>query len=107
MTDRPTIEELETILVEKPESIEILPDGSIKTIKSEPPEHLLEEARQEILRLRRANEILSAKVEMIDLFACVLHTSPARHSVGESEDVAWKLQQKITELSKRDPTAAE
>ncbi|KKK47220.1 hypothetical protein LCGC14_3157430, partial [marine sediment metagenome] len=28
-------------------------------------------------------------------------------SVGESEDVAWKLQQKITELSKRDPTAAE
>ena len=68
--------------------------------------HLLQEAREEILCLRRSNEILSAKVEMIDLFACVLHTSPAHHSVGEGEDIAWKLQERINEISKRDKTEA-
>lgn len=59
---------------------------------------LLEEAREEIIHLRRRNEILSAKVEMIDLFACVLNTRPwePRETVGE--DIAWKLQKKINEL---------
>lgn len=36
---------------------------------------LLNDARHEILNLRRENEILRAKQEMIDLFACVLNTS--------------------------------
>jgi hypothetical protein len=60
--------------------------------------HLLNEARDEIVRLRRANEILGAKVEMIELFACVLHTTPARASVGMGEDVAWKLQQMVEDI---------
>ena len=59
---------------------------------------LLEEARGEIVHLRRRNEILSAKVEMIDLFACILNTRPWAPAEGMGEDVAWKLQKKINEL---------
>ncbi len=60
--------------------------------------HLLISAKSEIEQLRRQNEILNAKVEVMDLFACVLHTQPARHSIGQCEDVAWKLQQEIDKL---------
>lgn len=60
---------------------------------------LLMQAREEITSLRRQNEILSAKVDMIDLFACVLHSQPARTSQGASIDVAWLIQQKLNELS--------
>ena len=59
---------------------------------------LLEDAREEIIHLRRRNEILSAKVEMIDLFACILNTRPWIPVEGRGEDVAWKLEQKIREL---------
>ena len=61
-------------------------------------EHLLTNAMYEIHALRRRNEILSAKVEMIDLFACVLHTQPASSPQGASPDVAWALQKKLDEL---------
>ena len=64
---------------------------------------LLNEARHEILDLRRANEILRAKVEVMELFACVLHTQPARGSQGMAPDVAWALQKKIDELAENDP----
>ena len=59
---------------------------------------LLTEARDEIISLRRRNEILSAKVEMIDLFACILNTQPwiPREVVGE--DIAYNLKRKIAEL---------
>jgi hypothetical protein len=56
------------------------------------------QAREEITSLRRANELLSAKVEMIDLFALVLNTKPAYPSAGASVDIAWKLQQEIDRL---------
>lgn len=36
--------------------------------------HLLNAAADEITILRRQNEILNAKVEVMELFACVLHT---------------------------------
>lgn len=65
---------------------------------------LLVQAREEILSLRRRNELLEAKVEMIDLFACVLHSQPARQSQGAGLDLAWALQKKIDELNA--PTAA-
>lgn len=45
----------------------------------------------EIERLRRANEIMSAKLEMVDLFALVLNTRPAYPLVGAGEDVAAAL----------------
>ena len=60
--------------------------------------NLLNDARHEILNLRRENEILRAKVEMIDLFASVLHTQPALRREGRAPDVAWALQKKIDEL---------
>lgn len=60
---------------------------------------LLIEARQEILTLRRTNEILGAKVEMIDLFALVLNTRPNYPSQGTSADVAWKLQREIDSIA--------
>lgn len=56
---------------------------------------LLIDARNEITALRRTNEILAAKVEMIDLFALVLHTEPARQSRGACPDIAWQLSQAV------------
>ena len=66
--------------------------------------NLLTKAREEILSLRRTNEVLAAKVEMIDLFACVLHTQPAVHNQGMAEDVAWELQEKIDEITRFEKT---
>lgn len=65
-------------------------DGAMKS--------LLLETMHEIRTLRRQNEILSAKVEMIDLFATVLYTKPHEPIVGMSEDVAWKLQRAIDQV---------
>jgi len=59
---------------------------------------LLGDAEREIRDLRRRNEILAAKVEVMDSFMCVLHTSPAQHSQPASIDVAWQLQRKIAEM---------
>lgn len=59
---------------------------------------LLGFAKHEIIELRRRNEILSAKVEMIDLFACVLHTKAAEQRVGAAEDVAWALEREMSNI---------
>ena len=53
--------------------------------------HVLQNAEAEIIGLRRRNEILEAKVEMIDLFELLLHTTPAAKRIGEGEDVASDL----------------
>lgn len=68
---------------------------------------LLATAMHEIQDLRRRNEVLSAKVEVMDLFALVLNTSPARQSMGMGEDVAWSLQKKIDELKKEEEADAQ
>ena len=61
--------------------------------------HLLLEAAHEIHRLRRENELLRAKQEMIDLFACVLHTKPANHiGNGVGPDIAYQLEKVAGEL---------
>jgi hypothetical protein len=52
---------------------------------------LLAQAAEEISRLRRQNELLAARVEVMDLFACVLHTRPASQSQGYAEDLVWKI----------------
>jgi len=62
---------------------------------------IMNEAQNEIHRLRHANEILSAKVEMIDLFACVLYTRAPEHKHNMSEDIAWKLQKQIDEIAEK------
>lgn len=58
-------------------------------------ERLLRMAALEIKQLRRANEVLGAKVEMIDLFAMVLHTKPAYQGGGMSEDIVWAIERKL------------
>lgn len=59
---------------------------------------LLNDARHEIISLRRRNEILSAKVEVFDSLMCLLHTSPAQHSQAMSPDVAWQIEKGLEEL---------
>lgn len=54
-----------------------------------------EHAAEEIRQLRRTNEIYAAKVEMIELFACLLHTTPARRAEGQKEDIAWRLDRAV------------
>lgn len=67
---------------------------------------LLNDARHEILALRRDNEILRAKVEVMDLFALVLNTTPNYRSQGMSEDVAWKLQKEIDSINTKEASHA-
>lgn len=56
---------------------------------------LLLRATEEIESLRRRNEILGAKVEVMEFFGVVLNTSPAYRSVGMGEDIVWKIQQRL------------
>jgi len=64
--------------------------------------NLLTDAKHEIENLRRSNELLRAKVDVMDLFALVLKTEPARNQQGFGEDVAWKLDQAIFEIEKNE-----
>lgn len=59
---------------------------------------LLQEAKREIKRLRQQNEVMQAKIEVMDLFACLLHTQPASKHQVMSSDVAWKLTEEIDRL---------
>lgn len=59
---------------------------------------LMARAAEEIRSLRRANEILGAKVEVMELFSCVLRTRPHCPEQGYTEDLAWLLEKRIGEL---------
>jgi hypothetical protein len=63
-----------------------------------PTIQILTEATHEIHRLRRQNEILNAKVEVMELFACVLHTSPAQHGNCMAVDIAWQMEKEAERL---------
>ncbi|MGA2786971.1 MAG: hypothetical protein ABSF60_05540 [Verrucomicrobiota bacterium] len=58
----------------------------------------LKDAQAEIRDLRRRNEILAAKVEVMDSFMCVLHTSPAVRTQGAGIDVVYEMQKHIAKL---------
>jgi hypothetical protein len=58
---------------------------------------LLAEARHEILDLRRRNELLSAQMAVVEVFAAALGMK--RNEGGMAPDVAWALQKKIDELN--------
>ena len=64
--------------------------------------NLLNDARHEILNLRRQNEILSAQMAVVEVFAAAFGLKRAHP--GEAPDVAWALQKKIDELSASEPT---
>jgi hypothetical protein len=66
--------------------------------------HLLIDAKEEILRLRRENEVLRAKVETMEFFALVLNTKPAYQGVTMGEDVAWQLAKEITRIEEEAKT---
>lgn len=67
--------------------------------------NLLLEAEAEIRELRRQNEILGAKVEVMNLFATVLHTQPAGYGpMGASECVASKLRREHDRLAMEEKT---
>jgi hypothetical protein len=53
-------------------------------------------ARQEIIQLRRANEILQAQMAVVDVFAAALGLEKGQ--MGMSPDVAWELQREIERL---------
>ena len=58
----------------------------------------LASAKHEIIALRRQNELLRAKVEVMDLFAVVLHTKPAYPDQCVSVDVVWEIERELEEL---------
>lgn len=57
---------------------------------------LLNSARHEILDLRRRNEMLSAQMAVVEVFAAALGLK--RNEMGASVDVAWQLDKAINEL---------
>ena len=61
-------------------------------------ENLLRKAIWDIQDLRRRNEVLSAKVEVMDLFHLVLSTQPNYGSQGASIDVAGEMQKRVDEI---------
>jgi hypothetical protein len=66
-------------------------------------------AVEEIRSLRRRNEILEAKVEVMNLFGVVFHTQPTYPTQGMGEDAAWLLEREIERANAPDaarpPTA--
>lgn len=63
--------------------------------------HLLIQARSEILELRRRNELLQAKVDVVNVFSAAL-LGPATQQ-GMSPDVAWALQKEIDKINAEPP----
>lgn len=57
---------------------------------------LLLRAKYEIGALRRTNELLSAQMEVVNVFAVALGIRPQNQ--GASIDVAWELQREIDKL---------
>lgn len=58
--------------------------------------HLLRKVEYEMTALRRENEVLRAKSQVVDAFAAALST-PAPQQ-GYAEDMVWRLQGAIRDL---------
>lgn len=57
--------------------------------------HILIDAKEEIRTLRRSNEILSAQMDMVNLFAQVLNTKPAERVQCMSTDVCFEIEKAL------------
>lgn len=67
--------------------------------------NLLLHAKQEIVALRRRNEILAAKVETMDMMTFVLRSSPPpQQSIGMGEDVAWLIDRELQAIEAKEAT---
>lgn len=62
--------------------------------------HLLLNAKHEIEQLRRRNEILQAKVDVVETFSAALLGPPSNR--GAAIDVAWQLQKEIEKLEAKE-----
>ena len=62
---------------------------------------LLQKAKDEILKLRRTNEVYGAKLEMFDCLMLLLHTKPAERQDWQTVDVAWELDKHAEEIRRR------
>ena len=58
---------------------------------------LLKSAKQELDYLRRQNELLSAQVRVVDVFAAAVGLTGKGN--GAEIDLAWELQREIDKLS--------
>lgn len=58
----------------------------------------MKEAAEEIRDLRRVNDILQAKMDMVEFFRTVLYTKPFSPSMGMREDPLSKLENAILDL---------
>lgn len=61
-------------------------------------------ARSEILELRRRNELLSAQMAVVEVFAAALGMK--RNEGGMAPDIAYELMKAYDELSKPEATAS-
>jgi hypothetical protein len=61
-------------------------------------ERAMRMALEQLQTLRRRNEILEAKVEVMNLFAVTLHSTPAYPTQGMGEDAAWLLQKELDKI---------
>lgn len=59
----------------------------------------LKDAAATINSLRKENAILAAKVEVMDLFACVLYTTPATRNQPMEVDAAWLCERLALKLA--------
>lgn len=59
---------------------------------------VLQRAKREIESLRRRNEVLEAKSQVLDTFSVALLGVP--RNGGCTEDIAWLLQKEIDEMEK-------
>ena len=58
--------------------------------------HLLIDAKHEIDTLRRRNELLQAKVDVVEVFSAALLGVP--RNMGATIDISWQLQKEIDKL---------
>lgn len=69
-------------------------------------QHLLEWASQEIIALRRRNEVLEAQVHTMDLLGSFLQAEVRRGGQATGEDVVWRMQKRIEEIKGRSAAQA-
>lgn len=60
--------------------------------------NLLKRGQETILRLRRANEILGAKVETMETMRLFLMSEPRLPGTGAEVDIAWEMGRAADEL---------
>ena len=84
--------------VGEPLSPSNLKQGKMNTDLHMETQHCLSLASDEIERLRRDNEILRAKVDVMELFGLTLRTRPDYGSQGVCEDIVWRMKKLHNEI---------